>query len=43
VAPIELTDEEKETMSEAMINYLTVTEEEKAKMPEAMISRAEVQ
>jgi mono/diheme cytochrome c family protein len=43
VAPIELTDEEKEEMSEAMINYLTVTDDEKEKMPEAMISRAEVE
>ena len=43
VAPIELTDEEKADMSEAMINYLTVTDDEKEKMPQAMISRAEVQ
>jgi len=43
VAPIELTDDDKEEMSEAMINYLTVTDDEREKMPEAMVSQVEVE
>ena len=39
---VELTDEEKSELSEAMINYLTVTDEEKEKLPHAMVGRAEV-
>ena len=42
VAPVELTEEDKTELSEAMINYLTITDEEKEKLPHAMVGRAEV-
>ena len=43
VAPVELTDEEKESMTEAQINYLTLTDEEKQKLGRApvMVSQSQ--
>ena len=41
VAPVELTDEDKEELSDSMIDYLTIKEEEKEIMPHMAVAGSE--